>query len=173
MLLDDLTASVFQNYLTTSEHFSLVFYVCLVVYGSCEGLIIKTLNKDATYEPSKRSNNWLKLKKDYMDRLVQWLTTSKEYVLLSLMNFTQSFMLCSIGDSLDLVPIGAFHGRGKRTGKATKISSLLSPYQPSMGLDAWSSCFPLDFLWPCSLLIEVCWSSLFPSKQWIYLVQIV
>jgi len=57
------------------------------INSGCEGLMLKTL--DAPYRAGARGSNWLKLKREYRNEL---------------------------GDSLDLIVIGGYFGRGRRTG---------------------------------------------------------
>eukprot|EP00727_Mastigamoeba_balamuthi_P001338 m51a1_g11200 putative dna ligase 1-like (970) ;mRNA; r:15615-19317 len=59
------------------------------VENQCEGLMVKAYERQSEYVPNSRSYNWLKIKKDYMEGMT---------------------------DSVDLVPIAAWFGTGKRTG---------------------------------------------------------
>jgi len=67
------------------------------IESGCEGIMLKMLNSQ--YKAGMRGSNWLKLKPEYQNNL---------------------------GDSLDLIVIGAFFGKGRRTGKYGTM--LLSTY---------------------------------------------
>ncbi|XP_071684444.1 DNA ligase 6 isoform X6 [Lolium perenne] len=69
--------------------------------SSCEGIMLKTLDIDAGYSASKRCDSWLKVKRDYVEGL---------------------------GDSLDLVPVGAWYGNGRKAGWYSPF--LMACYNP-------------------------------------------
>ena len=69
------------------------------INAGCEGLMLKT--PSAPYRAGTRGSNWLKLKREYRNEL---------------------------GDSLDLIVIGGYFGRGRRTGLYGTL--LLATYNP-------------------------------------------
>ncbi|GLJ09471.1 hypothetical protein SUGI_0110240 [Cryptomeria japonica] len=71
------------------------------ISSSCEGIMAKALDDNSEYAPSKRSDSWLKVKRDYVEGL---------------------------HETLDLVPIGAWHGNGRKAGWFSPF--LLACYDP-------------------------------------------
>ena len=65
------------------------FFLEAIQYG-CEGLMCKSIAKNSMYQAGARGWLWIKYKRDYKSEMK---------------------------DTVDLVVVGAFHGRGKRAGK--------------------------------------------------------
>jgi DNA ligase 1 len=72
------------------------------VTDGCEGLVCKATGPDSGYQAGARGWQWIKLKRDYRSEL---------------------------SDTVDLVVIGAFAGRGRRTGVYGAV--LLAAYDPA------------------------------------------
>lgn len=77
-----------------------LFFEKTVESGS-EGIICKSVNEDSVYQAGARGWLWIKFKRDYRSEMT---------------------------DTVDLVVVGAFHGRGKRAG--TYGTYLLAAYNP-------------------------------------------
>jgi len=69
------------------------------IADGCEGLVCKAIGKDSVYQAGARGWLWIKYKRDYKSEMT---------------------------DTVDLVVVGAFHGRGKRAG--TYGALLLAAY---------------------------------------------
>ncbi len=71
------------------------------IADGCEGLVCKSISKDSVYQAGARGWLWIKYKRDYKSEMT---------------------------DTVDLVVVGAFHGRGRRAG--TYGALLLAAYDP-------------------------------------------
>jgi len=89
------------EYLITDNANELEKFFEKAVENGCEGVVCKSIKEDAVYQAGARGWLWIKYKRDYKSEIT---------------------------DTVDLVIVGAFHGRGKRGGTYGAI--LLAAYDP-------------------------------------------
>jgi len=87
------------KYLITDDPHELEIFFQEAIENGCEGLVCKSLGDDSIYQAGSRGWLWIKYKRDYKSEMT---------------------------DTVDLVVVGAFHGRGKRAG--TYGALLLAAY---------------------------------------------
>lgn len=89
------------KHIITSKAKQLEAFFEEAIADGCEGLVCKAIGKDSVYQAGARGWLWIKYKRDYKSEMT---------------------------DTVDLVIVGAFHGRGKRAG--TYGALLLAAYNP-------------------------------------------
>ncbi|CAI5744356.1 unnamed protein product [Peronospora destructor] len=107
-----------------TTHVATLIQNCLeqAVASGCEGLMVKALDDTySEYKAGRRSFSWMKLKHDYLSD--QPTTTNQRKSGRGNGTFLE--------DTLDLVPIGAFYGKGRRAG--VYGSFLMATYNTTSG----------------------------------------
>ena len=89
------------EYIIAEDTEQLELFFEKTVEGGSEGIICKSVNQDSVYQAGARGWLWIKYKRDYRSEMT---------------------------DTVDLVVVGALHGRGKRAG--TYGTYLLAAYNP-------------------------------------------
>ncbi|PMB75886.1 MAG: ATP-dependent DNA ligase [Candidatus Bathyarchaeota archaeon] len=89
------------NYIITDNPKELEKFFLEAIENGCEGLVCKSVAVDSVYQAGARGWLWIKYKRDYKSEMT---------------------------DTVDLVIVGAFHGRGRRAG--TYGALLLAAYNP-------------------------------------------
>jgi len=87
------------EYIITDNPEELEKFFLKAIEDGCEGLVCKSIAEDSVYQAGARGWQWIKYKRDYKSEMT---------------------------DTVDLVVVGAFHGRGKRAG--TYGALLLAAY---------------------------------------------
>jgi DNA ligase-1 len=87
------------EHLVTSDAKELEKFFLKAIEDGCEGLVCKSIAKNSVYQAGARGWFWIKYKRDYKSEMM---------------------------DTVDLVVVGAFHGRGRRAG--TYGALLLAAY---------------------------------------------
>lgn len=88
--------------LVTDNPKELETYFDHAVSVGCEGLVVKSVGPESVYQAGARGWLWIKYKRSYK---------------------------AEVADTFDLVPVGAFHGRGKRAGSYGAL--LMAAYDPT------------------------------------------
>ena len=100
------------KYIITGNVKELEKFFLEAIEDGCEGLVCKSVAEDSVYQAGARGWLWIKYKRDYKSEMT---------------------------DTVDLVLVGAFHGRGKRAG--TYGALLLAAYNPdSDGFETVTKC---------------------------------
>jgi len=90
------------KYIITDDVKELERFFLEAIENGCEGLVCKSMAEDSVYQAGARGWLWIKYKRDYKSEMT---------------------------DAVDLVVVGAFHGRGRRAG--TYGALLLAAYNPN------------------------------------------